>query len=34
MRAYLQLLREIESGFGPAERFVQQRLEGLERWIP
>jgi hypothetical protein len=34
MRAYSQMLREIESGFGPAERFVQQRLEGLERWIP
>ncbi|HVY48187.1 MAG TPA: FHA domain-containing protein [Minicystis sp.] len=34
LRAYTALLRDLEAGFGPAERFVQQRIEGLERWIP
>jgi hypothetical protein len=34
LRAYLSCLREIAHGFGPAERFVQQRIEGFERWAP
>jgi pSer/pThr/pTyr-binding forkhead associated (FHA) protein len=34
LRAYLTCLREIAHGFGPAERFVQQRIEGFERWAP
>jgi len=34
LRAYTTRLREISSGFGPAERFVQQRIEGFERWAP
>jgi hypothetical protein len=33
LRAYLAVLREIESGLGPAERFLVGRLEGLERLI-
>lgn len=33
LRAYLAVLREIESGLGPAERFLIGRLEGLERLI-
>jgi FHA domain len=33
MKAYMACLREISHGFGPAERFVQQRIEGLERWV-
>ena len=34
LRAYLTCIREIAHGFGPAERFVQQRIEGFERWAP
>jgi hypothetical protein len=33
-RAYTACLRDLASGFGPAERFVQQRIESLERWAP
>ena len=33
LRAYLEVLREIENGLGPAERFLVGRLEGLERLI-
>lgn len=32
-RAYLAGLRQAASGFGPAERFLVQRVEGLERLI-
>ena len=31
LRAYTESLRSRSSSFGPSERFVQQRLEGLER---
>lgn len=31
LREYLGALREMGQSFGPAERFVMQRLEGLER---
>lgn len=31
LREYLKVLREIEPGLGPAERFLVGRLEGLER---
>jgi len=31
IRAYLEILREMSSTFGPAERFLFQRIEGLER---
>jgi hypothetical protein len=31
LRAYLAHLREKQASFGPAERFLIQRLEGLER---
>ncbi len=34
LHAYVSRLREVSAGFGPAERFVLQRLEGLERWAP
>jgi pSer/pThr/pTyr-binding forkhead associated (FHA) protein len=34
LRAYTARLREIGAGFGPAERFIQQRIEGFERWAP
>jgi hypothetical protein len=34
LRAYTARLKEISAGFGPAERFVQQRIEGFERWAP
>ena len=34
LRAYTARLREVSSGFGPAERFVLQRIEGFERWAP
>jgi hypothetical protein len=34
VRAYTACLREISNGFGPAERFIQQRIEGFERWAP
>jgi hypothetical protein len=33
LREYLVVLHEIESGLGPAERFLVRRLEGLERLI-
>jgi predicted component of type VI protein secretion system len=33
IRAYLEALRELAAGFGPAERFLFQRVEGLERQI-
>ena len=31
LRAYVDLLREGSTAFGPAERFLIQRIEGLER---
>jgi hypothetical protein len=31
---YTAVLRDISSTLRPAERFLQQRIEGLERWIP
>jgi len=31
IRTYLETLREMSSTFGPAERFLFQRIEGLER---
>jgi hypothetical protein len=31
LRAYLSDLREKQSSLGPAERFLLQRIEGLER---
>jgi pSer/pThr/pTyr-binding forkhead associated (FHA) protein len=34
VRAYMACLREISHGFGPTERFIQQRIEGFERWAP
>ena len=33
VRTYLDALREMSAGFGPAERFLVQRVEGLERQI-
>lgn len=33
IRAYLETLREMASSLGPAERFLVQRIEGLERQI-
>jgi pSer/pThr/pTyr-binding forkhead associated (FHA) protein len=33
LRGYLEVLREIEGGLGPAERFLARRIEGLERLI-
>lgn len=33
LRAYLAVLRDAQASFGPAERFVVQRIEGLERLI-
>jgi hypothetical protein len=34
LRAYTTRLREVSPSFGPAERFVLQRVEGFERWAP
>jgi hypothetical protein len=34
LRAYTARLRQVSTGFGPAERFVLQRIEGFERWAP
>jgi pSer/pThr/pTyr-binding forkhead associated (FHA) protein len=34
LHAYLERLREVHPSFGPSERFILQRLEGLERWVP
>jgi predicted component of type VI protein secretion system len=34
LRAYTARLREMSNGFGPAERFIQQRIESFERWAP
>jgi pSer/pThr/pTyr-binding forkhead associated (FHA) protein len=34
LRAYTARLRQVATGFGPAERFVLQRIEGFERWAP
>jgi hypothetical protein len=34
LRAYTARLREVSASFGPAERFVLQRIEGFERWAP
>jgi predicted component of type VI protein secretion system len=31
LHAYVEELRALQSGFGPAERFLVQRIEGLER---
>ncbi|HLM75763.1 MAG TPA: FHA domain-containing protein [Polyangiaceae bacterium] len=33
LRSYLGELRQVSSGFGPTERFLMQRLEGLERLL-
>jgi hypothetical protein len=33
LRAYVDLLRAASVGFGPAERFLVQRIEGLERLV-
>jgi hypothetical protein len=33
LRAYLEDLRRLASAFGPAERFLVQRIEGLERLV-
>jgi predicted component of type VI protein secretion system len=33
LRAYLEMLRAAAAGFGPADRFLVQRLEGLERLV-
>jgi predicted component of type VI protein secretion system len=33
LRAYVQVLREASGSFGPAERFLVQRIEGLERLV-
>jgi hypothetical protein len=33
LRQYIAVLREIEAGLGPAERFLIGRLEGLERLL-
>ncbi|HEX6765368.1 MAG TPA: FHA domain-containing protein [Polyangiaceae bacterium] len=33
LRQYIAVLREIEAGLGPAERFLVGRLEGLERLL-
>jgi hypothetical protein len=33
LRGYLGELRQVSSGFGPTERFLMQRLEGLERLL-
>jgi predicted component of type VI protein secretion system len=33
LRNYLGELRQVSSGFGPTERFLMQRLEGLERLL-
>ncbi len=33
LRGYTACLREISHGFGPAERFIQQRIESLERLL-
>lgn len=33
LRAYLAVLRDVQASFGPAERFVVQRIEGLDRLI-
>jgi hypothetical protein len=34
LNAYITRLREVSPSLGPAERFILQRLEGLERWAP
>ncbi len=34
LRAYTARLRGAAASLGPAERFVLQRIEGLERWAP
>ena len=31
VRSYLETMRELTSGFGPADRFLVQRVEGLEK---
>ncbi len=33
LRVYLAVLKDAQGSFGPAERFVMQRIEGLERLI-
>jgi hypothetical protein len=33
LRAYLAVLKDVQGTFGPAERFVVQRIDGLERLI-
>jgi hypothetical protein len=34
LRAYTARLRSAAPAYGPAERFVLQRIEGFERWAP
>jgi hypothetical protein len=34
LHAYVACLREASAGYGPAERFVLQRIESFERWAP
>lgn len=33
LRAYLAVLKDAQASFGPADRFVVQRIEGLERLV-
>jgi hypothetical protein len=33
LRAYVEMLRASAVGFGPADRFLVQRIEGLERLV-
>ena len=33
LRVYLAVLKDVQGSFGPAERFVMQRIEGLDRLI-
>jgi predicted component of type VI protein secretion system len=33
LRAYVEMLRASAAGFGPADRFLVQRIEGLERLV-
>jgi hypothetical protein len=34
LRAYIARLRTMAANFGPAERFILQRIESIERWAP
>lgn len=33
LRGYVEMMRELAAGMGPADRFLVQRLEGLERLV-